>query len=440
MTRKWVTESEALVASLRQKDRTFHGLAHEFRYLQAELLGEYRKSMDVRHPRDVGTVREDILRNFLNDGGFIPPRYGVSRASTRVASTTGHVSKELDIVIYDAAESISLMRRQGSYQVLPIESTYGSIQVKSKLNRKELKDAFENIASFKGLKAEHPRKTQFGSTKGPLSSRGFGLIFAYDSDLDWSELVEEIKLLQAASERELLCNGIFILSKGHFVFGTSSYYALQNEQMLGADDLILHGFPDRSNDALYSFYAALMELLVGTQTSSPPYGNYFNVPLVADKYSYQFTFGHFTELMKCTKHGPFVKKISPDNLEKLVLLGQITEKRSWKSIRDELYDFGSPVNPQRGDDIPCYFVYNPTNAPLSGILLQEIEGASDGEAKFVIKANSYVQVSLLSADLQVLIPNCYIAEIFEPCPKCKTWPTFAINNTSHPETIRGGEG
>jgi len=378
--------------------------------------------MDVRHPRDMGMVREDILSNFLRRSGFLPSKYGVTAASTRVASTTGHVSRELDIVIYDAAQSISLMRRQGSYQVLPIESTYGAIQVKSKLNRKELREAFENIASFKDLKADQIAGRQ-------LPSGGFGLIFAYDTDLDWSELVEEIKVLQAETAHEQLCNSIFVLSKGHFIFGTDNLYTLQNKEIIGANDLKLHGFPDRSNDALFSFYATVMELLDRTHTSVPPYRSYFNVPLVADKHSYQFALGHLAELVSCSKHGPFVKKISPTNLEKLLQYSQTAERKSWQEIRNAIYDFNHPVSIRPGDEIPCYFIYNPGNEQLVKILLKDIERTSVEGAKVVYKANSYDDVSITSAGLQVVIPHKYAPDIYDPCPKCKTWQAYIANNS-----------
>jgi len=119
--------------ALRSKDREFHGLEREFRGYQAQMTLDYELTKDVKHPRDLGDTRETILRKFLASSGCLPSRYGVSDRSVRVASTTGHMSREIDIALFDAAEAISLMNRQDVYQVLPVENVFGIIQVKSRL-------------------------------------------------------------------------------------------------------------------------------------------------------------------------------------------------------------------------------------------------------------------------------------------------------------------
>lgn len=70
----------------------------------------------------------------------------------RVASTSGHLSNEIDILLYDALDAFTLMQRQDVYEVLPVEYCYGAIQVKSKLTKKELASGVDNIASFKRLR------------------------------------------------------------------------------------------------------------------------------------------------------------------------------------------------------------------------------------------------------------------------------------------------
>lgn len=122
-------------SALRSKEREFHGIEREFAYYQQDLLSEYNRAKDSKHPRDVGAAREQILRDALVNTGLLPARYAVSRSSARAASTTGHVSGELDLLLYDAMDAVPLMRRSDVYEVLPVESTYGTIQVKSKVSR-----------------------------------------------------------------------------------------------------------------------------------------------------------------------------------------------------------------------------------------------------------------------------------------------------------------
>jgi hypothetical protein len=54
---------------LRSKEREFHGLEREFHYYQEQMIADYERSKDIKHPRDVGDAREEILRHFLNDMG-----------------------------------------------------------------------------------------------------------------------------------------------------------------------------------------------------------------------------------------------------------------------------------------------------------------------------------------------------------------------------------
>lgn len=103
-TKNFFLDQAQRAIALRSKDREFHGLEREFMYLQEQMIIDYNKSKDIKHPRDVGSAREEILRKFLVSSGYLPQRYGVSQSSARVASTTGHVSNEIDILLYDPLE------------------------------------------------------------------------------------------------------------------------------------------------------------------------------------------------------------------------------------------------------------------------------------------------------------------------------------------------
>ena len=84
------------------------------------MIEAFEKTKKIKHPRDVGTAREEIVRTFLTRTGLLPARYAVSDTSVRVASTTGHLSKELDLLIIDSLDSISLMREDRVYDVFPV--------------------------------------------------------------------------------------------------------------------------------------------------------------------------------------------------------------------------------------------------------------------------------------------------------------------------------
>jgi hypothetical protein len=198
-------QAEAAIA-LRSKDREFHGLEREFIYHQAQMLTDFKKSTDVKHPRDVGDAREQILQKFLTTSGLLPSRYAVSDRSTRVVSKTGHLSNEIDIALYDRLDSVSLMNREDAYQVLPLESVYGVIQVKSRLRKREIRDGLANLASFKAL-TNSPGRAEATITVGvPKSDPGFGLLFAYASDLKWMDMLTEIEALDGTALPREACS------------------------------------------------------------------------------------------------------------------------------------------------------------------------------------------------------------------------------------------
>jgi hypothetical protein len=283
---RWAEQSKQLL-QLRNRDREFHGLEREFLYAQADMLQQYEKSKDIKHPRDVGNTREAILSGFLEASGYLPAQYSVSNASVRVASTQGFLSREIDILLFDRSSSIVLMKREEEYLVYPAESAYGAIQVKSRLTKPELAKAFENIASYKKL-----RKV---GTLRPRSERGFGIIFAYDTDMELPKLRDEIKRLAALQPKELLPNLIVVLGKMLSYFTDGNVGKLQNADIEAIQDLAVAGNPDGQH-SLYGFYSTLMELLRNGEASPVPIEQYYKLPSTAGKYSYDYMYGMVAEM------------------------------------------------------------------------------------------------------------------------------------------------
>ena len=405
--KEYLTSQAQRAIDLRSKDREFHGLEREFLYHHAEMLGAYAKSKDIKHPRDVGSAREEILRKFLVESGHLPKRYAVSERSARVSSTTGHVSKEIDILLYDALDSISLMKRENVYEVLPVESIYGVIQVKSRLNKGEIKDGLDNIASFKRLdRVQH--QSSFRINSG-LQERGFGLLFAYDSDLEWTELIEEIEAWAKANPARLWCNGIFILNKGSFTYGEGNSGKIKNSELEAIRKLQMFGFPDRQNLCLYQFQHTLISLLRGTSIQPPNYEDYFRLPFTANEFSYQFTFGSFAELAKCEKHGDFQRKIGADQLAKLINWCKTAQPMNWIKATDIAYGRPSDREEAYARQPGDVRIYNPEALPLSEILVDS-------------HSQALAYDSIECAGMAIFVPYYYSAKegIIGGCPKCKS--------------------
>jgi hypothetical protein len=312
------------VTSARDKDREFHGLEREFFYAQAQILVDYEKSKNIKHPRDLGNAREAILGKFLAESGFIPKRYSISNTSVRVAATSGFISKEIDVLLFDGQNAPVLMKRENVYEVYAIEACYGVIQVKSKLTKNELTKAFDNVASFKRLKKVGVQSTSH--------ERGFGIIFAYDTDLEWMEIVANIKELASNTPRVLLPNLIIVLNKGVFLFREGSSGKFLNSEIEIIQELEIFGSPDRQSQCLFSFYVYLTSLLEDCQILTTPITQYFRLPLTAEEISYEFSLGLFAELGACKQHGDYLRKISRESLEKI----------SHIAVQRSLWVYGTP--------------------------------------------------------------------------------------------------
>ncbi len=93
-----------------------------------------------------GTVNEKLLVEFLEN--FLPARFGIALES-KVLDKEGYASKEQDIIIYD---KINMPRIFSNDPVFLFETVYACIEVKTKLNNKNLEKAILNISHFKKLK------------------------------------------------------------------------------------------------------------------------------------------------------------------------------------------------------------------------------------------------------------------------------------------------
>lgn len=393
-----ILKNTDLVRELKLKKTEFQGLGNELSISQKELMGKYTKSKGIQHTRDLGTHREEILREHLLESNLIPPKFRISQVSCRVADTNGNYSRELDIVFSNYEESILLMKRGKTLEVHPIENTYGTIQVKSKLTLKELESAFENIASYKKLRKHlTDHKTEY-------SNEGFGIIFAYTTDFDHSELTTHINTLKDKYSSDLLPNVIIILDHGHFSLSYQSNSLLLTDDIskYNQNDIIYLCNPNH-NDHLFYFHNILLHLLRKTRISLTNLGEYYNIGTIDfnTNISFKFFYGEFFELASCNKHSKeskYLRKISSTNLEKI-----------YQHIATNVYfDEFEVVLDKKSSSLVK--IYNPENLDLKSLLIYE--NGSLAYEKIIINK--------LGNKFDVLLPHYYIVKekLFEDCPNC----------------------
>lgn len=96
---------------------------------------------------ELGTAREEVVRQFFRK--YLPTRFGVSTGF--VFDWKGNVSKQADIVIFDASVSPQF-ESVGEKTFYPCEAVVAAGQVKSVLrSRSEVAKALDNLHSIKAL-------------------------------------------------------------------------------------------------------------------------------------------------------------------------------------------------------------------------------------------------------------------------------------------------
>lgn len=398
----FLIEQAQSAIKLRDKDREFHGLEREFIYYLSQMILDYEKSKNIKHPRDVGTVRETILRNFLLNSGYLPKKYSISNSSVRIASINGKISNEIDIAFYNQNELITLMKREDIYEVYPIENVYGVIQVKSNLTKKELKSGFKNLLSFKKLENENK-----------ISSK-FTLLFAYTSDMKWNEIVREIEIFTKENPKNLFPNAIFILDKGYFIFGDSKKYTITNIDILSLNEVLIYGFPDRQQLNLYNFQSILLELLNKSKTKTIELNSYFRLPFTTEnEESYKFRLGAFAEIGNCKIHGNFSRKISSSSLSKIINWCSNSETINPIEAMNIAYNISSNEIKNK-ESYENVYIYNPENLDLKDILIYTNIN-STGEISTPL---AYDMIE--SENMSIWIPYYYSIKenLISGCTKC----------------------
>jgi len=216
-------------------------------------------SSKINHQGIKGSSRELILINFLKI--VLPTKYNLT--SGVIISAEGKQSKQQDIIIYDSFTSPIL--KTANYSLIPIESVYATIEVKSKLTNQELDKTLENIQSVKDLKHYSINSQLNNNNVGyPIS-----FIFAFSSDLSIEKILKHLDMKNKNIIKKHQLNMLTILDKGS-IFNISKNNILDiitypsNETSLA-----YNGEGEDKGDILMFFYLFLINALNMIKISAP---------------------------------------------------------------------------------------------------------------------------------------------------------------------------
>jgi uncharacterized protein DUF6602 len=192
----------------------------------ATLFAEAGKQLraDFEHVRSTmphaglkGEEVEGILRTFLDR--HLPQRFGAG--SGLIIDSENNLSKQMDFIVYDALSS-PLYRFAERAQIIPADSVASAIQVKTALNKRELEDAYENIASSKRLKKRPLSDIDRKSTGSAFSTLAtFGVVFGFDADASMEALAMNAAELNAKYDSNLWPDLIVVLDQGAISYAIS---------------------------------------------------------------------------------------------------------------------------------------------------------------------------------------------------------------------------
>lgn len=100
------------------------------------------------HSLTKGEANEEAFRLFLRD--HLPKSLSVTRG--QIVDSTGMVSKQIDVIVYDTNRTpILFITSEKDHQLVPSEGVVAVIEVKTRLEKDDVKNVIENMDSVKRL-------------------------------------------------------------------------------------------------------------------------------------------------------------------------------------------------------------------------------------------------------------------------------------------------
>lgn len=199
----------------------------------------------INHMGERGTSREELLLTYLRQ--YFPSKYQLSRGA--IIDVNGTQSKQQDLIVFDSFSSPVLMNME-STKMIPIESVYMTIEVKSSLNKSTFEECVNNIKSVREL-------PKFPITNFVSPTAGFVFAFTSDTTLEtlMGNLIEFNKNIIPSKQISAVC----VLDKGLII--NVSKDGLQNINIVPTEQTTPAIINNPIEENLLLFYLLLMQYL-----------------------------------------------------------------------------------------------------------------------------------------------------------------------------------
>jgi len=179
------------------------------------MRAEFNETAAVNHRGGKGATREEIVQDFLKR--YVPGQVEVTGRG-EIITADEQVSPECDAMIVDKSAPRFMDRRD--YRIVPAECVQGIVEVKSRLDGRELLDACEKIKTVKSLpKIAYAPPPDDNLRQALFHGRVYshtptaGLIFAFDS-INLEELGRQFADWCGRQDVTLIPDGVWILGEG----------------------------------------------------------------------------------------------------------------------------------------------------------------------------------------------------------------------------------
>ena len=156
-----------------------------------------------------GASRENVLRDYLKQ--LLPQKFAVGNGV--ITDVDGTQSKQQDFFVYDAFNSPTFLHMDSS-SIIPVESVYATIEIKSTLTKETLRQSINNIKSVKKLKITVLRNSFIVPEQYNFI---LGSVFAYTSDSTIETIAQNVNDICKDIPKEIQPSVICILDKGFIV-------------------------------------------------------------------------------------------------------------------------------------------------------------------------------------------------------------------------------
>lgn len=152
-----------------------------FQMAAKQLRQDFESLRTVPHAASRGGEAENLIRRFLQE--HIPRRFDVG--SGFIIDPRDVVSRQTDVIVYDSL-NCPTYRASSTAGIYPANNVAAVVEVKSKLDGKQLGDAFDKTESVKAL-----AKVRSVTAGEPVACQTHGSIFAFESALSLDTIARE---------------------------------------------------------------------------------------------------------------------------------------------------------------------------------------------------------------------------------------------------------